>query len=180
MNANANANAAQKYFYAFTMDTFALIAFGVDFNSLETEHEFAVAFDGLQAARPSFMHAPRTRRAHRQLARGTCMIRADCQRLCTNRFQNPIWKLVRLLKLTAEERRISVAYGRSPLVFPPYYARSFVRWYAWWRAVFRWTVVLVCSARTIKRFAKGIIASKRRELAGGSPLGTDAEAAASM
>ena len=58
MNANANANSAQKYFYAFTMDTFALIAFGVDFNSLETEHEFAVAFDGLRAARPSFMHAP--------------------------------------------------------------------------------------------------------------------------
>ena len=40
--------------------------------------------------------------------------------------------------------------------------------------------MLVCSARTIKRFAKGIIASKRRELAGGSPLGTAAEAAASI
>ena len=130
-NANANANAAQKYFYAFTMDAFALIAFGVDFNSLETDHEFAVAFDGLQAARPSFMHAPCTRHAHRQLARCNCMSRADCQRLCTNRFQNPIWKLVRLLKLTAEERRISVAYGRSPVACVSTIIRAFVRPYAW-------------------------------------------------
>jgi hypothetical protein len=61
-------------------------------------------------------------------------------------------------------------------VFPPYSVRSFVGT----RGVFQKTVVLVCSARTIKRFAKGIIASKRRELAGGSPLGTAAEAAASI
>ena len=38
----------QKCFYAFTMDVFAQIAFGVEFNSQEKDHPFTVAFDTCQ------------------------------------------------------------------------------------------------------------------------------------
>ena len=38
----------QKCFYAFTMDVFAQLAFGVEFNSQKTDHPFTVAFDTCQ------------------------------------------------------------------------------------------------------------------------------------
>eukprot|EP00945_MAST-04E_sp_MAST-4E-sp1_P002281 g2281.t1 len=38
----------QQCFYAFTMDVFAKIAFGVEFNSQEKSHPFTVAFDNCQ------------------------------------------------------------------------------------------------------------------------------------
>jgi hypothetical protein len=41
----------QDLFYAFTLDVFGLIAFGVDLKSIESDepHPFAVAFDRVQA-----------------------------------------------------------------------------------------------------------------------------------
>ena len=38
----------QKCFYAFTMDTFAAIAFGVEFESQDRDHPFTLAFDNCQ------------------------------------------------------------------------------------------------------------------------------------
>ena len=38
----------QKCFYAFTMDVFAQIAFGVEFNSQDNDHPFTIAFDTCQ------------------------------------------------------------------------------------------------------------------------------------
>ena len=38
----------QKCFYSFTMDVFAQIAFGVEFNSQENDHPFTTAFDTCQ------------------------------------------------------------------------------------------------------------------------------------
>lgn len=58
----------QRCFYAFTMDTFAFVAFGTE---LETQtqgsHEFSDAFD-------------------------------SCQRYCNQRFSSPLWPLAKLLQ----------------------------------------------------------------------------------
>jgi cytochrome P450 len=69
---NKEAFNLQKLMFAFTMDTFTAIAFGVELNSIKEDHPFAKAFDRVQ--------------------------------LITNdRFQLPIWKLLRLLQIGTEK-----------------------------------------------------------------------------
>jgi len=48
----------QKAFYAYTMDTFSYIAFGLDIDSLNETHSFAIAFDKIQCKSNDRMSHP--------------------------------------------------------------------------------------------------------------------------
>lgn len=96
----------QNIFFAFTIDVFALIAFGVDLHSIELDepHPFAKAFDRVQQLCNDRcvggFSLPRVRCASPGFARPSPAISAAYAFLC--RFPNPFWRFGKMFRSSTE------------------------------------------------------------------------------